>query len=98
LKIFNNINFKGGVEELGMNLSTIASKETGLEMFVDTFTEALQSACRNTFKTISKENKTKMKKSVPWWTDSLAFMHLHLFIIFHYILQIWNKSIISGSI
>ena len=65
LKIFNNINFKGGVEELDLNLSTIASKEKDLETFVDTFTEALQSACKKTFKTINTENKTKKNKSVP---------------------------------
>jgi len=56
LKIFNNINFKGVVEELDVNLSTIASKEKDLEMFVDTITEVLQSACKKTFKTISTEN------------------------------------------
>ena len=45
LKVFNNINFKGVVEELDVNLSTIASKEKDLGMFVDKFTEVLQSAC-----------------------------------------------------
>jgi UDP-2,3-diacylglucosamine pyrophosphatase LpxH len=73
-KIFNYINFRGGVEELDMNLSTIASKEKDLEMFVDTFIEALQTACWKTFKTICTENNTKKKKSVPWWTDSLTIM------------------------
>ena len=74
LKIFNNTNFKGVVEELNMNLSKIVSKENALDMFVDTFTEALQSTCRKTFKTISTENKIKKKKSVPWWTDNLTMM------------------------
>ena len=69
LKIFKNISYKGSLEEIGMNVSTIASQENDLERFVETFTEALQSACRKTFKTISTENKIKNKKSVPWWTD-----------------------------
>jgi hypothetical protein len=57
-----------------MNLSTIASKEKDLEMFVDTFTEALQTYCKKTFKTISAQKKTKKKKLVPCWTDSLTIM------------------------
>jgi hypothetical protein len=72
-KIFSNINIKGGVEELGMNLSTVTSKEKDLYMCVDKFTEALQSACKKSFKTIRK-NKTKKIKSVPWWTDSLTIV------------------------
>ena len=74
LKIFKNINYKGSVQEMDMNLSTIASKENDWEKLLDTFTEAMQSACRKTFKTISTGNKTKKKKSVPWWTDSLTIM------------------------
>jgi Ni,Fe-hydrogenase maturation factor len=66
LKIFNNINYKGSVEEMDVKLSTVASKENDLEKFIDAFTEALQSACRKTFKTISTENQTKKKKLVPW--------------------------------
>ena len=57
-----------------MNISTKPSKERDLEMFVDTFREALQSACRKSFKTISTENTTKKKKSVPWLTESLTIM------------------------
>jgi hypothetical protein len=45
-----------------------------LEKFVDTSTEALQTACRKTFKTLSTENKIGKKKSVPWWTDNLTTM------------------------
>jgi hypothetical protein len=74
LKIFENVNYKGNVEEVDVNLSTIALKENYLEKFIDTFTEALQSACRKTFKTISTENQTKKKKSVPWWTEGLTIM------------------------
>jgi hypothetical protein len=61
-----------------VHLSTVASKENDLEMLVDTFTEALQSTCRKTFETISTENKTKIKKSVPWWTDSLTILQKRL--------------------
>jgi altronate dehydratase len=74
LKIFNNIRYKGSVEEMDVNLSTIASKENDLEKFIDIFTEALHSACGKTFKTISTENQTKKKKSVPWWTDGPTIM------------------------
>jgi paraquat-inducible protein B len=74
LKIFENVNYEGSVEEVDVNLSTIALKENDLEKFIDTFTEALQSACRKTFKTISTENQTKKKKSVPWQTEGLTIM------------------------
>jgi hypothetical protein len=59
---------------MDMSLSTIASKENDLEELVDTFTAALQSACRKPFKTINAENKTKEKKSAPWWMDILTIM------------------------
>jgi len=59
---------------MDINLSTVALKENDMEKLVDTFTEAMQSACRKTFKIISTGNKTKKKKSVPWWTDSLTIM------------------------
>jgi hypothetical protein len=74
LKIFNNTNFKGGTEDLDMNLSKTVLKENYLEKFVDTFTEALQTACRKTFKSLSIDNKIKKKKSVPRWTDNLTTM------------------------
>ena len=74
LKIFNNTNFKGGTDDLDKNLSKTVLKENDLEKFVDTFTEALETARRKTFKTLSAENKIKMKKSVPWWTDNLTTM------------------------
>jgi hypothetical protein len=64
-KIFKNTKFKGGTDDLDMNLSKTALKENDLDKFVDTFIEALQTACRNTFKTLSTENKIKKKKSVP---------------------------------
>jgi hypothetical protein len=59
LKIFKNIKYKGSVEEMDMNLSTIAAKENDLGRIVDSFTEAMQSACRETFKTIRTQNKTQ---------------------------------------
>ena len=74
LKIFKNIKYKGSVEEIDLNLSTIASRENDLERFVETYTEALQSVCKKTSKIISTENKSKKKKSVPWWTDILTIM------------------------
>jgi len=65
LKIFKNTNHIGNEEEIDISLSTIALKENDTEKIVDTFTAALQSACRETFKTISAKTKTKKKKSVP---------------------------------
>jgi paraquat-inducible protein B len=72
LKSFENIEYTKSVEEIDMQLSTIAPQEHDLETVVDTFTEALQSTGRKTFKTIRAENKTKRKKSVRWWTNSLT--------------------------
>ena len=64
-KIFKTISYKESIEEMDMNLSTTTAKENDLERLVDSFTEAMQTACRETFKTISTQNKTKQKKSVP---------------------------------
>jgi len=59
---------------MDMNLSTTAAKENDVESLLDSFTEAMQTACREAFKIINTQNKTKQKKSVPWWTDSLTIM------------------------
>jgi hypothetical protein len=59
---------------MDINLPTTAAKENDLERFLDSFTEAMQSACREAFKIINTQNKTKKKKSVPWWMDSLTIM------------------------
>jgi len=59
---------------MDMNLSTTAAKENDLERLVDSFTEAMQTACREAFKIINTQNKTKQKKSFPWWTDSLTIV------------------------
>jgi len=73
-KIFKNIIYKGGVEEMDMNLSTRVAKENDLERLVDSFTGAIQTACRAGFKIINTQSKTKQKKSVPWRADSLTIM------------------------
>jgi hypothetical protein len=73
-KVFKIVSYKESVEEMDMNLATSAAKENDLERLVDSFTEAMQTACRENFKTISTQNKTKQKKSVPWWKDSLTIM------------------------
>ena len=51
---------------MDMNLSTTAAKENELERLVDSFTEAMQTACREALKIINTQKKTKQKKSVPW--------------------------------
>ena len=44
-----------------------------MERFVETFTEALQSTCRKTFKTISTENRQKRRnQSADGRTVSLS--------------------------
>ena len=57
-----------------MNLSTRVAKENDLERLVDSFTEAIQTACRAAFKIINTQSKTKQKNSVPWRADSLTIM------------------------
>jgi len=59
---------------MNMKLSTIALKENDLERSVYSFTEALQTACREGFKIINTQNKTKHKKSVLLRTESLINM------------------------
>jgi len=73
-KILKNIiyTYKGCVEEMDMNLSKTAAKDNDLQRLVDSFTEVMQTACTEAFKIINTQNKTKQKKSVPWWTDSLT--------------------------
>jgi len=56
---------------MDMNLST-AAKENDLGGLVDSFTVAIQTACEEAFKVINTQNKTKQKKPVPWFTDSLT--------------------------
>jgi len=48
-----------------MNLPTTAAKENDLQRLVDSFTEAMETACRESFKIINTQNKTKQKKSGP---------------------------------
>jgi len=50
---------------MDMNLSTTTAKENDVEKFVDTFTEAMQTACREAFKIINKKNKIKQKNPSP---------------------------------
>jgi len=64
-KNFKNIIYKGIVQEMDINLSTTVAKENDLERLIDSFTEGMQTACRETFKIIKKQSKTKQKKSVP---------------------------------
>jgi hypothetical protein len=45
-----------------MNLSKTLLKENDLENFVDTFTGALQTTCRKTFKILNTENKIKKEE------------------------------------
>jgi hypothetical protein len=61
LKIFKTINYKVSVEEMDMNLSTTASIEPDLEMLIDTFSEAMQSVCKKTFKTTVRPQKELQK-------------------------------------
>ena len=50
---------------MDMNLSTTAAKENDLERIVDLFTEAIQKACRETFKVINTQNKKKAEEISP---------------------------------
>jgi len=59
---------------MDMNLSTTEVKQNDLERLVDSFTEAMQTACRAAFKVINTQSKTKQTKSVPCRTDSLTIM------------------------
>jgi len=58
---------------MDMNLSTTVGKENDLVRLVYSFTGTMQTACREAFK-INRQSKTKQKKSVPCWTDSLTIM------------------------
>jgi len=46
---------------MDMNLSTTVAKENDLEKLVDSFPEAIQTACRAAFKIMNIQSKTKQK-------------------------------------
>jgi len=48
-KGFKTLSYKESVEEMDINLATTAAKENDLDRLVDSFTEAMQTPCRETF-------------------------------------------------
>ena len=53
---------------IDQELRNQASEEPEIENTVDKFQEALEIACKMSFKTLNARNKKNRKKSIPWWT------------------------------
>jgi hypothetical protein len=76
-KMADNKNRGGGVrtaEELDEFISSKITTEEDLEKNVESFAEAVQSACRRSFQNTYTRKKVSNKKTFPWWTDNLTLM------------------------
>jgi hypothetical protein len=67
----NKADTEGGTEELDKDLSTRMMTENEVEHLVNTFSEAVQTSCWNSFPIAATRKNNNFKKSVPWWTDSI---------------------------
>ena len=62
----------GGAEEIDKFLSSVIATGNDLEQNIGLMEEAIQSACRRTFRYSHTLNINSKKKSVPWWTVGLT--------------------------
>jgi hypothetical protein len=65
---------RGRIEELDEHLSQRAAEATCMETVIEKLQEALETACRNSFRIRNIPQKAISHKSVPWWTQSLTIL------------------------
>ena len=70
----NKTSKEGGAEKIDNVLSTVVATGNDLEQNIELMEEAIQTACRRTFKHSHTVNNNNTKKSVPWWTVGLTVM------------------------
>ena len=70
----NKTRKEGGAEEIDNFLSTVIATGNNREKSIELMEEAIQTACRRTFKHSHTVNNNNTKKSVPWWTVGLTVM------------------------
>jgi len=66
-----------GVEKLDEALSNRIQSTTKIEEIVEELQDALEKACKTSFRQTGKTNKDKKPeqyKSVPWWTHNLTML------------------------
>jgi len=65
---------RGGVEGLDEHLSQRVAAAPCMETVIEEFKEALETACRSSFRIRNTTQKATSHKSVPWWTPNLTIM------------------------
>ena len=64
-------NGDGESQELDRTLCRRVATAPSMEEVVEELHDALESACRSSFKLLGTTKKPPSYKSVPWWTDVL---------------------------
>jgi ribonuclease HI len=65
---------RGGIEELDEHLSQRVAVAECMETVIEELQEALEIACRNSFKRRNISQRATSHKSVPWWTQNLTIL------------------------
>jgi len=65
---------RGGIEGLDEHLSQKVAAAPCMETLIEEFQEALETACRISFRIREISQKATSNKSVPWWTKNLTIL------------------------
>jgi len=65
---------RGGIEGLDKHLSQRVAAAPCMETVIGELQEALEIACRTSFKIWNISQKATSHKSVPWWTQNLTIL------------------------
>ena len=69
---------RGGIEGQDEHLSQKVSAAPCMETVIEGFQEALETACRISFRIRNISQKAPLNKSVPWWTQILTILRKKL--------------------
>ena len=65
---------RDGTEVLDEHLSQTVAAAACMETVIEELQEALETACRSSFRIRNKSQKATSHKSVPWWTQNLTIL------------------------
>jgi hypothetical protein len=65
---------RGGIEGLDEHFSQSVAAAVCMETVIEEFQEALNGACRTSFRIRNISQTATSKKSVPWWTQNLTIL------------------------
>jgi len=65
---------RGGIEGLDEHLSQRVAAAPCMETVIEELQEALETACRISFRIRNISQKATLHKSVPWWTQNLTIL------------------------